>query len=212
MLQANLQTIRFHTHPIAGEATTHIGARAFQAFHAALLNKISYSISDRKQDDQYLDEYDRPDPLIGWSEIVKSHHNELAAKRATMINAYMLVYNEHQADLGRYFRLLFNVLHFLSEKRTVLPNSMYETYFKIVRDALSNYELILIMANCLTDKGAHMKRYVAEFELFDNLPHNLLSAEVLDESYNHTRDVNFSSLWVDFEERSFGENIGNFSD
>jgi hypothetical protein len=57
-----------------------------------------------------------------------------------------------------------------------------------------------------------MKRYVAEFELFDNLPHNLLSAEVLDESYNHTRDVNFSSLWVDFEERSFGENIGNFSD
>lgn len=209
MLQENLQTIRFRIDSITSENRTEVGAKAFEAFHRSIWSNISISISKRPKHHDWPSNPDE-DELVGWSEILKIYPDEFSAKKNILILSYRKVYKRNQADLGRYFRLLFNVLRFLSEKKNILPENMYETYFRIVRAALSNYELVLIMVNCLTPEGADMKEYVSEFKLFDNLPHDILKAEVLDEYSSHFDTVDFSSLWIDFDERSFGENINNF--
>ena len=87
---------------------------------------------------------------------------------------------------------------------------MYTTYFKIVRASLSNFELFLIMANCLTEVGEPMKKYISEFILFDNLPSSLLFVTFYNESQYELGDINLGSLWVDFGEHAFGKNLSNF--
>ena len=212
LLQENLQTIRVHPsslNDLQADTRIYIGAKAFEAYHNSIVSSLSTAISETPEQGSHFGESDDTQ-RIGWSEILKEYPDELTAKREKLIESFEWVYKQHQADLGRYFRLLFNVLRFLSEKRSMLPATMYETYFKIVRAALSNYELTLIMANCLTPNGADMKKYVSEFQLFDNLSRDLLTVRVCDTYMNHITDVDFLDLWVEFDERSFGENLNNF--
>lgn len=125
--------------------------------------------------------------------------------KKVLLESYKEFYDSHQADLGRYFRLLYNVLRFLKDKKSNIPEEMYETYHKLVKASLSDFELFLIMANCLTDAGEPMKKYVSQFELFDNLPKNILLIQRRDEDDNEDI-LDFTDIWSKFDKKSFGQN------
>jgi len=208
LLQENLQTIRVNSRsdfPSLQQTIKETGAKAFEVFSRDILKAVSNSASETPYDEVHRGNPDH-ERLNGWQDIIKKHPDSLSAKKQLLLNSYDYIYNIHQADLGRYFRLLYNILRFLSEKENNIPKEMYDTYFKIVRASISNYELFLIMVNCLTPAGQPMKKYASQFKLFDNLPPDIFLATVYDERYNHTSDLDLTEIWLEFDERSFGKN------
>ena len=79
--------------------------------------------------------------------------------------AYKAFWNDHQRELGHYFRLLYNIFRFLAESE-----HSKQFHGKLVRSQLSDQELLILHYNCLSDKGRPFIKYVEQFELFDNLP------------------------------------------
>jgi hypothetical protein len=100
--------------------------------------------------------------------------------------AYKNFWQDHQSELGHYFRFLFNVIRFLKQ-----DSQGEDFYIKIVRSQLSDQELLIIFYNCLSPQGAKFKTFAEEFALFDNMPIGLL----LDSK--HT---------ASFNKRAFGNN------
>lgn len=89
---------------------------------------------------------------------------------AALLKSYSAIWNHFHSDLGVYMRSLYSVFKFLSE-------SEYPDRKKlgvVVRSLLSDFELVLIFYNCLSEKGENFKKYAEEFQLFDNLDIDIL--------------------------------------
>lgn len=188
---------------------TFIGVKGFESFAGGIFSAIKKDCSEVPAHEQYSGNPNNWSPN-GWEEILNKYGSEKEAMRALILRHYNFQYEQHQAELGRYFRVLFNILRFLSEKREVLPPSMVDTYIKLVRASLSNYELCLIFFNCLTKAGDDMKLYVAEFELFDNLPASIFKVTYDNEHGNEIGEIHLNNLSIEFEESSFGNNVSFF--
>ncbi|UWP92656.1 putative phage abortive infection protein [Aliiroseovarius crassostreae] len=95
-------------------------------------------------------------------------------------HAYELFWRDNQLNLSHYFRFLYNGFRIVSESPVA-----EEKHGRLLRALLSDQELLLIFYNCLTPNGRRFKRYAVEFQLFDNLPSELLAdashKELLDE-------------------------------
>lgn len=91
---------------------------------------------------------------------------------------YEKTYNDYNSDLGSYFRILFNIYRYLDgvKKNTNLIFDI-EIYTKLLRATLSDYELAIIFYNCLSNKGKSMIQYDVKFDIFDNLPKQLIIDE-----------------------------------
>lgn len=86
---------------------------------------------------------------------------------------YAWVWKHFHSDLGLYFRSLYSLLKFLSE-------SDYQDKAKlgvVVRSLLSDYELAMILYNCVNSRGESFKKYAEEYALFDNLDISILIEE-----------------------------------
>ena len=87
--------------------------------------------------------------------------------------AYLQTFEIFQAELGHYFRFLYNIFKYID--RDVADEDQQKFYAKLVRSQLSNYELALLFYNCQADLGWEKFRpYVEQFALLKNLPINLL--------------------------------------
>lgn len=97
------------------------------------------------------------------------------------------LFEEHQADLGHYFRNLYNIIKFVK-------NSSVEDkrlYTNLIRAQLSSFELALLFYNCLGDIGREkFKPLVEEFALLKNMPDGIL----IDSSHKEF-----------YDERAFGK-------
>jgi hypothetical protein len=206
LLQQNLQTVHVEAEGNVGETKTYTGAKGFEIISREILKGVNRECSEVPAHEHYVG---NPDDLCpnGWKEILAEHPDAFTAKREVLLGNYRYVYNKYQADLGRYFRLLHNVLKFLSEKEESIPKEMYETYYKIVRASLSNYELFMIMVNGLTKAGQPMKKYISQFELFDNLPKSIHIVSIYDDYGNDVDRLDLTELWSEFDEKSFGDNV-----
>ncbi|RZQ08264.1 hypothetical protein D8T46_22885 [Vibrio vulnificus] len=83
---------------------------------------------------------------------------------------YKKFWESNQADLGHYFRYLYNIFKFID-------NSDIEeksTYSAIIRAQISDYEALVIFYACLSAEGKKFKVLAEKFALFDNLPTSLL--------------------------------------
>ncbi len=93
-------------------------------------------------------------------------------------DAYSDFYGPHRQDLGHYFRFLFNTIRYIDDqsqrKDLGIPRAEFEKYMKILRAQLSDQELVLLFYNCLHGRGKDFAKYAKQFELFDNLPRELL--------------------------------------
>lgn len=100
--------------------------------------------------------------------------------------SYGVFWKKHQAELGHYFRFLFNMFRFLDQ------SSAGEDYHaKLLRSQLSDQELLLLFYNCKSKQGQSFTKYVLKYQLFDNLP----TVRLLEDDH-----VAF------FEKEAFGEN------
>lgn len=83
--------------------------------------------------------------------------------------AYTTFWNETQAELGHYFRFLYRAFLIIDEHPYAEPH-----HSKILRSLLSDQELLLIYYNCLSEQGSKFQKLAVKFELFDNLPADIL--------------------------------------
>ncbi|RYM60010.1 Uncharacterised protein [Serratia quinivorans] len=87
--------------------------------------------------------------------------------------AYKSFWVKYRADLGHYFRFLFNLFKYIDTSDLDFKSKM--KYAKIIRSQLSDYELIMIFYNGLSDQGiSKFKPIIEKYTLLDNLPYDLL--------------------------------------
>lgn len=91
-------------------------------------------------------------------------------ERARVTTAYNSLWKRSQSDLGHYFRGLYNVFKYLSEH----DFNDKKQYGNIARAQLSDYELVILFYNCLSERGRNFVQYAKEFAIFDNLDTRLL--------------------------------------
>ena len=86
---------------------------------------------------------------------------------------YGWVWKNFHSDLGLYFRSLYSLLKFLSESDCHDKAKLGV----VIRSLISDYELAIILYNCMSDRGENFKKYADEFALFDNLDISILIDE-----------------------------------
>lgn len=102
-------------------------------------------------------------------------------KYDVFLSCYDIFYLEHQAELGHYFRLLYNIVKLV--KRTDGIDRRF--YTNLVRAQLSSAELKLIFYNCLSSRGSEkFKPLVEEFALLKTMPNDALPVKNLLHSYS----------------------------
>ncbi len=95
--------------------------------------------------------------------------------------SYDIFYMEHQATLGHYFRLLYNIVKQI--KRAEGIDKRF--YTNLVRAQLSSAELKLIFYNCLSQWGSDkFKPLVEEFALLKTIPNDSVPADELLHQYS----------------------------
>jgi Putative phage abortive infection protein len=90
------------------------------------------------------------------------------------IEVYMEVYNDHQSDLGHYFRHLYHILKFVNTSKEVAEEDKFK-YTSLIRALLSSYELSMLFYNCLGAYGKdYFKPLVEKYSFLKNLDHDLI--------------------------------------
>jgi hypothetical protein len=85
--------------------------------------------------------------------------------------AYSAFFLEAQAEIGHYFRSLYNIVKFVDRSEVVEKN----LYTNLVCAQLSSYELALLFYNCLSDIGKEkFKPLVEKYSLLKTLPKQML--------------------------------------
>jgi Putative phage abortive infection protein len=129
----------------------------------------THSLKGRACFQHYLDKFE-------------SHHAALEHYESFSLH-YEMFYREHQAALGHYFRLLYNIIKLVKHTKTVDQRF----YTNLVRAQLSSAELKLIFYNCISDWGSErFKPLVEEFALLKTMPNDSLPAETLLHRYDPT--------------------------
>lgn len=96
---------------------------------------------------------------------------EFQPKIETINSAYLEFYDKNQAEIGHYFRSLYNIAKFIhtsdiEDKRL---------YSNLLRAQLSVNEMALIFYNCLSDLGCEkFKPLIEEYALLKGIPLKLL--------------------------------------
>lgn len=89
---------------------------------------------------------------------------------------YEIFYQQSQATLGHYFRLLYNIVKLV--KRTDGIDKRF--YTNLVRAQLSSDELKLLFYNCISELGSEkFKPLIEEFALLKNFPNDSVPRDPL---------------------------------
>lgn len=92
-----------------------------------------------------------------------------ALTREEIQEGYTKFWQRNQSNLGHYYRFLYRAFLKLSE-----DEATEEYHPKLLRSLLSDQELAVLFYNCLFEHGANFLELAVEFEIFDNLPFELL--------------------------------------
>jgi len=85
--------------------------------------------------------------------------------------AYSDFYDEHQQDLGHYFRNLYTIFKFIDESNS----EDKKLYIRIIRAQLSSFELGLLFYNCLHDVSSDkFKLLIEKHHILQNFDTSLL--------------------------------------
>lgn len=100
-------------------------------------------------------------------------------------NIYLKHYEESQTDFGHYFRNLYRMIKlvdqtdFFYNSSTVTAKEIFKTKYRytcIIRAQISDYELLWLFYNCVSENGIEkFKPYIEQYSFFKNIPHNLLA-------------------------------------
>lgn len=91
-----------------------------------------------------------------------------------ILKSYMDFYQEHQSDLGHYFRNLYHILKYIHNSEDISIEDKFK-YTSLLRALLSSYELSLLFYNGLGDYGKeHFKSLIETYSFLKNLDISLL--------------------------------------
>jgi len=86
-------------------------------------------------------------------------------------NRYSEFYEQHQSQIGHYFRSLYHIVKLIDHSDI----DDKRLYTNLVRAQLSSYELTLLFYNCLSDLGFEkFKPLVEKYALLKNISYSLL--------------------------------------
>jgi len=98
---------------------------------------------------------------------------------------YMQYYWEAQTDFGHYFRNLYRMIKlvdqtdFFYDSKKVSREEILKIkyrYTSIIRSQISDYELLWIFYNCLSENGIDkFKPFIEQYSFFKNIPENLIA-------------------------------------
>ncbi|WP_148266196.1 putative phage abortive infection protein [Pseudovibrio sp. FO-BEG1] len=86
--------------------------------------------------------------------------------RDDIVDCYDNTYKKYGSDLGHYFRSLYSIFRYIGSTNS----EELQTFAKVVRAQLSEYELALLYLNAQSQRGIPFKEHINNFSLFDNLP------------------------------------------
>ena len=90
-------------------------------------------------------------------------------------NSYQSFWRHNRQSLGHYFRYLYRIFTVIEDAaKNGLPEDQEKKLAKVVRAQLSDYELALILYNVLSGYGQKFKPLCIKYELFNNLPRDIL--------------------------------------
>lgn len=114
--------------------------------------------------------------------------------------SYKVIYQKNNTELGHYFRNLYRIIKLIDsqdfklQKNESLEKMKYK-YTCIVRAQLSDYELLTLFYNCISEYGEEkFKPFIEKYVLFKNIPKGDVK-EQLDkfyksEAYNKPKKYN----------------------
>jgi hypothetical protein len=111
----------------------------------------------------------RPD--LSNSGISKQEIENRTKSLETIRKAYDEFHKNNQAEVGHYFRNMYNILKFIHQSEA----KDKKLYSNLLRAQLSAYELLLLFYNCLSDMGNEkFKPLLEEYSLLKSVPKQLL--------------------------------------
>ena len=159
--------------------------------HHQIVTQIDVQLYDKPEEDvpNFLREtksYANRDAFEKLYYHLKEYYNKNSAKKQIGTNEarydldeineiYLSFYDMYKTDLGHYFRNLYRIIKIIDTTKfdeDVIKNFQIKySYTSIVRSQLSDYELLLLFYNCLSENGVELfKPYTEKFTLFKNLP------------------------------------------
>lgn len=106
-----------------------------------------------------------------WAEWIPHYYSKEEGTHESRLGSCVAsLMGKHKADLGLYFRSLYSVFRFVYS----CDHKDRAQFGLVVRSLLSDYELVVLFYNSLSERGEKFKKYIYEFALFDNLEEDLL--------------------------------------
>lgn len=87
----------------------------------------------------------------------------------THVDKFEKIYSDNEAQLGPYFRLLYNLFRQLEDQHGI-SNLEKKKHAAIIRAQLNSAELVLLLFNSVTVLGEPFKKWVEGYALFEHLP------------------------------------------
>ncbi|MDD3667018.1 MAG: putative phage abortive infection protein [Bacteroidales bacterium] len=162
------------------------------SIHHQIVNSIDYDVKERLNPfDQVKGKIPQKDRLNG-RDVFKYRYDELSdllsnwPDKDEINKVYLKFYEKVQTDFGHYFRNLYRIIKFVDNTQFLDSiNSIEEqteefkikyNYTCMIRAQLSDYELLWLFYNCLSDNGIEkFKPYIEQYTLFKNIPTNKIS-------------------------------------
>ncbi len=113
-----------------------------------------------------------------YKNIYESNDEQFETELEKIRNAYDSFYENYEAELGHYFRYLYNIIKFVDNGDVFESDKRF--FANLVRAQLSSYELLVLFYSCLSDYGNEkFAPLLSKYALLKHLPVSLL----IDESH-----------------------------
>ncbi|BFG70290.1 hypothetical protein KACHI17_11710 [Sediminibacterium sp. KACHI17] len=125
-------------------------------------------------------------------DVFRHRYNLMLPKLKEQSDSYEEIYLEHyeqaQTDFGHYFRNLYRMIKlvdqtdFFYNSEKVTKEEIFKIkyrYTSIIRSQISDYELLWIFYNCLSENGIDkFKPFIERYSFFKNIPVNLIADKI----------------------------------
>lgn len=164
--------------------------------HHEIVNAIDFRYYKRKEKDV---RYDMP-VRLGQSEdleavvitsrdVFRYRYNQMVVEMKKNLvqyeDTYLIHYEKAQTDFGHYFRNLYRMIKLVDGTEFFLNENQKDSteifiikykYTSIIRAQLSDYELLWLFYNCLSENGdLKFKPFIEKYSLLKNIPTDKLA-------------------------------------
>lgn len=131
---------------------------------------VTKTIRGRRSFVEYYDIYKRF--FQESSEMMMSNSTDSESMKKVIEQSYGQFSEEYQADLGHYFRNLYNILVFIDG----LPEKNRSFFLSLLFAQLSNYEMALLFFHGLKAKNEYYKELLEKYQVLETVPNDEITS------------------------------------